>query len=66
MKRRFKRELIFYSMWCDLNWIVLIMGWCNPCEQKYSILTCDNRKVMIWKSSVVELSFEIIIQKDDH
>jgi hypothetical protein len=37
-------------MWCDLNWIVLIMGWCDPSEQKYSILTCDNRKVMIWKS----------------
>jgi hypothetical protein len=36
-------------MWCDLNWIVL-MGWCDPSEQKYSILTCDNRKVMIRKS----------------
>jgi hypothetical protein len=55
-------SLLFHVMWPKLN---CIMGWCDSSEQKYSILTCDNRK-QIWKSFVVKLSFEIIIQKDDH
>jgi hypothetical protein len=42
------RELIFYSMWWPkLN---CILCWCDSNEQKYSIFTCDNRKVMIWEN----------------